>query len=220
MSAAIAIFAKTPGLSPVKTRLAASIGKEKAEQFYRLCLEVAEELALSARKYSTPYWAIAEESGLNDPLWQNLDRMWTGEGGLGERLHHVYSTLRKNYGTVLLIGTDSPQLSVQHIKKAISHLTKHSGITIGKALDGGFYLFGGNVDIPREVWVETPYSVSSTCEVLMQKLAAQNDIHTLGELTDIDIIENLYTLLHSRASMTLPNQQKLLHWTDQLVEHN
>jgi len=35
MSVGLAIFAKTPGLSPVKTRLAASIGDEKACEFYQ-----------------------------------------------------------------------------------------------------------------------------------------------------------------------------------------
>ncbi len=43
MSAAIAIFVKTPGLSPVKTRLAATIGEEKAKEFYLLSLKAVEK---------------------------------------------------------------------------------------------------------------------------------------------------------------------------------
>lgn len=39
MRAAIVVFAKTPGLSPVKTRLAADIGDQKAEAFYRRSLK-------------------------------------------------------------------------------------------------------------------------------------------------------------------------------------
>lgn len=39
MRAAIVVFAKTPGLSPVKTRLAADIGSQDAEAFYRLSLK-------------------------------------------------------------------------------------------------------------------------------------------------------------------------------------
>jgi hypothetical protein len=34
MSGAIAIFVKTPGVSPVKTRLAANLGQENAEAFH------------------------------------------------------------------------------------------------------------------------------------------------------------------------------------------
>ena len=40
---AIALFVKTPGLSPVKTRLAASIGAEAALGLYRLCLRCVDE---------------------------------------------------------------------------------------------------------------------------------------------------------------------------------
>lgn len=224
MSAAIAVFAKTPGLSPVKTRLAASIGKERAEEFYQLCLAVVEDvLDISAHRMKTPltpFWAVAEENGLEHSAWQNMDRMWTGEGSLGDRLHQVYSTLRKNYNTVLLIGTDSPQICVRHIEQATTHLAKCSGFVIGKALDGGFYLFGGNVDVASEIWTETPYSVETTCAVLSKKLSSQSDIHYLNELSDVDVIEDLRTLLRHRAAMTLPSQRKLIRWIDDYFEYH
>ena len=38
MKIAIAIFVKTPNVSPLKTRLAASLGKEKSLHFYKLSL--------------------------------------------------------------------------------------------------------------------------------------------------------------------------------------
>lgn len=224
MSAAIAVFAKTPGLSPVKTRLAAGIGKESAEEFYQLCLAVVEDvLDIAAHRMKTPlipFWAVAEQNGLEHSAWQNMDRMWTGEGSLGDRLHHVYSTLRKNYNTVLLIGTDSPQICVRHIEQATTHLAKHSGFVIGKALDGGFYLCGGNVDVAPEIWTETPYSVEITCDVLSKKLSAQSDIHYLNELSDVDVIEDLRTLLRHRAAMTLPSQRKLIRWIDEYFEYH
>ncbi|MEQ1789030.1 MAG: DUF2064 domain-containing protein [Rickettsiales bacterium] len=220
MSAAIAVFAKTLGLSPVKTRLAASIGKERAEYFYQLCLEVVEEiLSITIANITpppTPYWAIAEQEALTHPAWQNMNQIWTGDGDLGQRLHNIYSSLRKNYGTVILTGTDCPQLNNKNIEQAISYLSKNSGFVIGKALDGGFYLFAGNVDIDCPMWTQTPYSVSSTCEILAKKLSAQNDIHYLNELSDVDIIEDLQTLLLHRADMTLPSQKKLLRWIDDL----
>ena len=43
----LGIFAKTAALSPVKTRLAASIGKAEAEQFYHLSVLAIEQLALA-----------------------------------------------------------------------------------------------------------------------------------------------------------------------------
>ncbi len=56
MKIAIAIFVKTPGVSPLKTRLAASLGQEKALHFYKLSLKciisTLEETAIN------PYWAV------------------------------------------------------------------------------------------------------------------------------------------------------------------
>ncbi len=224
MIAAIAVFAKTPGLSPVKTRLAAGIGKESAEEFYQLCLAVVEDvLDIAAHRMKTPltpFWAVAEQDGLEHSAWQNMDRMWTGDGSLGDRLHHVYSTLRKNYNTVLLIGTDCPQLCVRHIEKAIAWLEENAGCVIGPASDGGFYLFGGNVDIDPIIWRETPYSVDTTCNVLMKKLSSDWRVHLLNELGDVDMIEDLHALLRHRAAMTLPSQRKLIRWIDEYFEYH
>jgi glycosyltransferase A (GT-A) superfamily protein (DUF2064 family) len=44
LSIALVIFAKTIGVSPVKTRLAAAIGKLNAEAFYRHSLFVTAEV--------------------------------------------------------------------------------------------------------------------------------------------------------------------------------
>lgn len=133
MTGALAIFAKTPGLSPVKTRLAADIGIENAEQFYRYSVKCLEELAFNVLRETqgtlVPYWAIGEENGLNDPLWENLDRLWTGDGGLGDRLNHVYAALLKKHDHVILIGTDSPQMSSGRIIGAHEILRKKRGMS-------------------------------------------------------------------------------------------
>ena len=93
MSTAVAIFVKTPGLSPLKTRLAASIGQEKAHEFYNLSLNAIRE-TLTTLDIS-PYWAIAEKEALNDPMWQDYNRLHTGDGNLGVIQHtHLSKTLK------------------------------------------------------------------------------------------------------------------------------
>jgi glycosyltransferase A (GT-A) superfamily protein (DUF2064 family) len=51
---ALAIFVKTPGLSPVKTRLAEGIGQARAEAFYRLAVDAVAEVALATEPKLTP----------------------------------------------------------------------------------------------------------------------------------------------------------------------
>jgi len=62
----IAIFVKTPGLSPIKTRLAAHVGIERALEIYRAsidCVRASVDLACSRVELSA-YWAVAEPEGM------------------------------------------------------------------------------------------------------------------------------------------------------------
>ncbi len=216
MTGALAIFAKTPGLSPVKTRLAAQIGTQNAEQFYQYSVQCLEALALQvtdiAQGNIVPYWAIGEADGIQNNMWQKIDRMWTGAGGLGDRLHHVYSTLLKKHDHVILIGTDSPQLSTDKIITAHNHLKTKSGHVIGPADDGGYYLYGGHTALPHELWVSVPYSVSETCAVFTENLTAYGQIFTLEKTFDVDTEDDLDRLRHSLHDMTSPPQQTLIKW--------
>src|SRR5260221_460144 len=107
---AIAVFVKTAGVSPVKTRLAASIGQEKAENFYSLSVKAIEATLkkLSAKDSNVvPYWAVAEKEALEVSRWSGFRRIFQRDGTLGHRLFSVYSELLKKHSTVLLIGADS-----------------------------------------------------------------------------------------------------------------
>ncbi len=64
---AVAIFAKTPGLTPAKTRLAAGAGPAIAESFYLRALEITEQVACTAAAADlglTPCWAVAEREAI------------------------------------------------------------------------------------------------------------------------------------------------------------
>lgn len=216
MTGALAIFAKTPGLSPVKTRLAADIGVKKAEQFYQYSVRCLEELALNVMEETqgdlVAYWAIGEENGLDHPLWQNLDRLWTEDGDLGDRLNHVYAMLLKKHDHVILIGTDSPQLSSVRIIEAHNHLRQKVGHIIGSAEDGGYYLYGGHAPLPCDLWLSVPYSVPETCTAFVTRLETHGDIHFLEEEFDIDTQADIEKL-RSRV-MTSRSQITLMKWLE------
>ena len=59
MSCAAAIFVKTPGLSPLKTRLATGIGAAAATDWYRLAAR-ATAAAVAQLPNLVAYWAVAE----------------------------------------------------------------------------------------------------------------------------------------------------------------
>ena len=207
MSTAIAIFVKTPELSPLKTRLAADIGKTKAHEFYALSLRAVQEVVTFTKV--TPYWAVAEENGLTDPLWQEFTALWTGEGGLGERQHHIYETLLKKHDRVLLIGADAPQISKGILDEAILTLDTNDFV-IGPARDGGYYLFGGCVSTEQKIWTSVPWSTAQTRERLESVLPSKT-AH-LKMLTDVDTVSDFQHVLEEMTGEITNQQNQIFKW--------
>ena len=215
MKVAIAIFVKTPGLSPLKTRLAATIGQQKAEFFYRLSLK---SIVSTLREVEiSPYWAVGEVNGLYDPLWDDFEKLHTGDGDLGDRQSHVYNKLLKTFEAVILIGADAPQLSKKFIEEAITALRSHDFV-IGPATDGGYYLLGGRSKIASQAWSETPWSHENTREILVSKLDSKP--HLLAMLTDVDTKSDFKCVLDEMPKpadgLQNENQQHLINWIKRL----
>ncbi len=209
MSAAIAIFVKTPALSPVKTRLAAGIGGEAAQEFYRMSLDAVKEAVKAVEAIA--YWAVAEETGLTNPLWLGFPSLHTGDGDLGERQYYIYETLLANYDRVLLIGADAPQISRDLLEQAIIALDTHDFV-IGPARDGGYYLFGGRTKTPQKTWASVPWSTSETREIL-ESLLPSKPAH-LPMLTDVDTKDDLKYMHQEMPEHITPEQSRILEWIE------
>lgn len=207
MNTAIAIFVKTPSLSPVKTRLAAGVGGAAALEFYRFSLEAVKETVRLAK--ASPYWAVAEEEGCADPLWRDFPAHHTGEGCLGARQHAVYQDLLARHDRVLLIGADAPQISKDLLAQAARALDTHDFV-IGSARDGGYYLFGGRISTERDIWTSVPWSTNVTRERLEAALPSK-PVH-LPLLTDVDTKDDLRYLRQEMPEHMSDKQKDLLEW--------
>ena len=220
MTAALAIFVKTPGLSPVKTRLAASIGAPAARSFHQLAAAATADVARACAPWLTPYWAIAEAGPAAVAAWPGFASLHQGEGDLGERLHTVYSRLLARHERVLLIGADAPQLTVAALQHALALIDDaDTPFVIGEASDGGFWLFGGCAAIPREVWTRVRYSQAQTASELRQQLAPHGATGAVECLTDVDNVDDLPALRDALDTLSdpLPAQLHLLEWLAAVV---
>ena len=209
MNAAIAIFVKTPSLSPVKTRLAAGIGDEAAREFYALSLQAVKETVKTME--ANFYWAVAEENGLTDPLWLGFAALHTGEGNLGERQYYIYETLLAHHDCVLLIGADAPQISGDILEQAMIALETNDFV-IGPARDGGYYLFGGRIKTPQKTWQQVPWSTEHTRESLESGLPSKPVY--LQMLTDVDTAGDLDYLAEEMPEDMNSEQKKILEWIE------
>lgn len=209
---------KTPTLSPVKTRLAAEIGGLRAEAFY---LSSAEAVASVAREVLgtqlTTYWAVAEPQALRGTAWLDLPRLAQGEGGLGQRMAHVYRALRKAHAAALLIGADAPQITREMLFLAMRWLSLPGPrLVIGPARDGGFWMFGGNCDLPDEAWTEASYSAAQTRREFVAAMHGQGEWLQLDELSDVDHAADLVPVMRALRQLPSPTdaQVRLASWIE------
>ena len=218
MNSALAIFCKTIGLSEVKTRLAKTIGKEKATEFYRLSQKCILELKteLKHKHNITPYIAVAEKEGTAHSDWQTHNPLYTGTGSLGDRLHHIYHILKQKHDSVLIIGSDSPQLTTQTIIQAQT-LLQQTPIVIGASYDGGFYLFGSTLELSKEIFTTVKYSQEDTLHQLENNLVHYK-IAYLDKKEDADEIEDVKRIYTVMREMNLTDtQEELLEYIKTLL---
>jgi uncharacterized protein len=213
-SIGIAIFVKTPGVSPIKTRLAATIGQTAAEAFHRLAAMAVAEVAADPRLAHAgvnTYWAVAEDDALDAAIWRDLPRIAQGEGDLGVRMGRVYEQLRAKHGTALLLGADAPQLQAEDLLAARAALRAHDYV-LGPSADGGFWTFGGRVAANDAAWTRTPWSQSDTHTRFAASLCG--DIATLRTLRDVDTVEDLRALRPALRAVPAPTpaQRALGDW--------
>ncbi|OGT55853.1 MAG: hypothetical protein A3E01_14810 [Gammaproteobacteria bacterium RIFCSPHIGHO2_12_FULL_63_22] len=218
MTCGLGIMVKTPDLSPVKTRLAADVGCLRAEAFYLCSAEAVASVALQVPATQlTTYWAVAERRALIGPSWADLPRMDQGEGGLGERMSHVYRTLRGEHRLALLLGADAPQLTCDMLRRAIDWLSLPGPrLVIGPARDGGFWMFGGNCELPDQAWTQPTYSQARTRGEFVSAMQGCGEWLEIDELSDVDRGADLAVVTLSLQQLPSPTeaQRRLAGWLE------
>ena len=192
MTPGLALFVKTPGRSPVKSRLWPAIGREAAEALYLDCAAAASEAAIALQHNGClhAYWAVAETDkpeSTSYHAWRTLPRLAQGQGGLGDRMAQVYSELKARHGAALLVGTDLPQLSSQALADAVDALFHaKADLVLGPSEDGGFWLVGGCVDLPIAAWTAPRYSTPHARSDFLAALPQGLRVHLLDTAHDLD----------------------------------
>jgi rSAM/selenodomain-associated transferase 1 len=179
------ILIRNPQLGKVKTRLAATVGDERALEVYRKLLAITRTAALGADCESHLHYS--DRIDLDD-VWPNAyfsKYVQQGEG-LGERMLHAFTLSFANGAErAIVVGSDCPELTSSLINAAFNALDGHDAV-IGPADDGGYYLLGMKRPVPdffeRKQW--------STATVLADTLAdAQRlglKVQLMPMLSDLD----------------------------------
>jgi uncharacterized protein len=182
------VFCKNPILGKAKTRLAASIGEEKALEIYHALLQKTALVLFDVDVDIQLYYSSHID---HDDIFQKpsiTKKIQTGND-LGIRMANAYKEGFKSYSPIVIIGTDLWTLDVFDIHKAFEALKTHSTV-IGPSADGGYYLLGlqtFNPDLFKHKKWGTPTVLANTLNDIKQEkvflLEEKNDIDTYGDLT-------------------------------------
>lgn len=192
MDRALIIFQRKPELGKVKTRLAKTIGDQKAMDIYMYLLSHTHK---EAQKVNADIFVFF--NGGTDEKYSMLSRYFLAhqsDGNLGHKMEAAFSeVLNYGYKEVLIIGSDCYELESGVIDEAFNALTDHE-LVIGPAVDGGYYLLGMK-KLHFQLFRNKPWSNSSLYE-LTSKEANSLGLKTyiLPTLRDVDEVSDLGAL--------------------------
>ncbi len=135
------IFARNPEIGKVKTRLAKTIGEEKALMIYLKLLE--HTYAIADKVFADKAVFYSEKVQEFDILdYYKFPKFLQKGENLGDRMDRAFGqAFGQHYEKVLIIGSDCYELTSDIIEDALVALDNHN-VVVGPAHDGGYYLLG------------------------------------------------------------------------------
>ena len=185
---ALIIFIKNPELGKVKTRLAKTVGDEKALAIYKALLEHTRKIAVAL---SVDRLLFYSQSINKKDDWSKEDfkKALQVKGDLGKKMKSAFKKAFKKHNKVVIIGSDCASLSPAIVEAAFNQLEEQAFV-IGPAMDGGYYLLGMNTFQPS-VFEDIEWSTPSVFEKTIERIKELKVAYTvLPTLSDIDYEED------------------------------
>lgn len=201
----IIVFAREPRLGQVKTRLASTIGDNKALALYTAMLTRVGTLLEASDLANWDLWVTSNSSHESFLSICKQKNIYLQKGkDLGQRMDFALSqTLHQEpIESVLIIGSDCPALEASYLNAALEALDSGIEIVIGPAADGGYVLIGSRQAIP-ELFSKISWGSDQVLAETRQRLVRHGLSYTLLEtLWDVDRPEDLLRLEQLNPPLT------------------
>ena len=184
----ILIFTRNLKLGKVKTRLAKTIGDEKALEIYQFLVQKTKQISDQVQVKKRVYYdqSIPENDFWNSEDYQKFLQKGTD---LGSRMYQAFlQTFQSDFEKVIIIGSDLYDLTPKIISEAFQELDKND-VVIGPAEDGGYYLLGMKVLHPP-IFKNKNWGTDSVRKETLADLK-EKKVFLLEELNDVDIFEDI-----------------------------
>jgi len=167
---AIAILTRAPAPGFAKTRLIPELGEQGAADLQARLIERAVATACAAAIGPVTLWVTPDESHPTFQLMRTrgvtLARQC--EGDLGARMLAAIAAVG---GAVLVIGTDCPALTADHLQTAAAALHAGNDAVVFPAEDGGYVLIGMNQPQPS-LFANMRWSTADVMDETRRRLEA------------------------------------------------
>lgn len=184
------IFVKNLVPGHVKTRLAEEIGIDGALDVYQYLVEYTAEITKDLEMDKAIFYSEYVEI---EDIWDvEKYKLFIQKGAdLGERMQNAFAKgFELGYKQVVIIGSDSIELTDKHINEAFKELDNNEFV-IGPAKDGGFYLLGMKKPNPQ-LFTDKKYSHKNVLNELLTEISKTKlEFHLLEEINDIDTFQDL-----------------------------
>lgn len=193
----LVMFAKYPEMGKVKTRLSKDIGEEKAVAVYSKILSKL----VSTHKGQNYDFKIAFSPDSKEGSFKEMfsvDLILQSSGNIGDRMRAVFYSMLDKYDKVVVIGSDTPNISSSDIEEAFLRLDNADAV-VGPAVDGGYYLIGMKefTDFFSGITWSTSSVFEDTTELIVEfhqkyeLLEEKRDIDTADDLKEYPDLMNL-----------------------------
>jgi uncharacterized protein len=198
------LFARTPVLGKVKTRLVPPLSEPEALHLYLAFLEDAAAIYAAPGRWRC---VLEAEPDPDDPVLAALfpdpwRRQKQTPGDLGERLGSAFEReFTQGAPSAIAVGSDHPALERRQLEEAFTQLALGSQAVIIPAEDGGYCAVGLAAGAcVREVFSDIPWSTSSVLAVTQKRFAALGlEAAVLAPAYDVDRPEDLHRLRRDLA---------------------
>lgn len=193
----LVMFVKYPEKGKVKTRLSEYFDEDTVVRLYRAFIsDLLERLPGDDYDFRIAYHPREKKEAFSREFGKSFVYMPQTGTDLGKRMLNAFRRcFSDGYRSVVVIGSDSPDLPRRIVMEAFQALEK--GAVIGPACDGGYYLIGFRREqfLPG-VFTGITWGGDSVCKTTLRILEdAGIGFHVLPVWRDIDRPEDISALI-------------------------
>lgn len=186
---ALIIFIRNPERGKVKTRIAQSVGEEKAYQVY---LSLLSHIRLLAEKVEGVECYLYYSHFIDEmDEWDSrvFNKRVQSSGDIGTKMDRAFGEVLNDHPAAVIVGSDIASLTTAIIQDAFLALHTKDYV-LGPALDGGYYLLGMKTPSPH-LFENMIWSTDEVFQMTSDRITQMGaSLGIVDKLSDIDYWED------------------------------